>query len=268
LLESESKESPMSVRQNCIFGLHLQTPIRAPRWLNSIGVNAFILKHRVPTDKHTSPAVGPTEDLKRAIALIRHNAQKWNLSPNRVGAVGFSSGSLMILKAALDTNSYEAVDEVDEQSRRPDFIMPIYGSPLVDLDGNDGTGSIIAGMKLTKDSPSAFLVHARDDYVSAENALILARLYKEAGVPVECHIFDVGGHGFGARPVADVPITDWPRLCESWMKQNGWLEVAAKQKLSSEAMSSDKSLAVGPAPAITGRPTGTLGTDNETPSRF
>ena len=206
-------------------------------WLNSIGVNAFILKHRVPTDNQASPIEGPTEDLQRAIALVRHNAQKWNLNPDRIGAVGFSSGSLMIIKAALDTRSYEALDEVDQQSCRPNFIITVYGAPLDDFNGNGVATSTFDGMELTKDSPSAFLVHARDDYVPVENALELERLYKEVGVPVECHVFDVGGHGFGARPVADVPITDWPRLCESWMQKNGWLELAAKQKSSDELAS-------------------------------
>ena len=183
---------------------------------------AFILKHRVPTKKHASPAAGPTEDLQRAIALVKHNAQQWNLNPDRVGAVGFSSGSLMILKAALDTRSYEALDDVDKQVRRPDFIMLIYSAPLIDFNG--GAKSLIDGMQPTKDSPNAFVVHARDDYIPVENALTLARLYNEADAPVECHIFDTGGHGFGARTIADAPITNWPRLCKSWMKDNGWLE--------------------------------------------
>ena len=196
-------------------------------WLNSIGVNAFILKHRVPTAKQASPSAAPTEDLQRAIALIRHNASQWNLNPDQVGAVGFSAGSLMILEAALGTRSYEPLDEVDEQDRRPNFIIPMYGAPLVDLDGN-GAGKILDGMELTKEAPVAFLVHARDDYVPVENSLVLAKLYREAGVPVECHIFETGGHGFGARSVADNPITDWPRLCESWMRQNGWLKLATK----------------------------------------
>ena len=233
-------------------------------WLNSIGVNAFILKHRVPTDKQASPISGPTEDLQRAIALVRHNAEKWNLNANRVGAVGFSSGSLMILKAALNTRYYEAVDEVDQQSCRPDFIIPVYGAPLVDFDGNRGAGSIVDGMELTEDSPNAFLVHARDDFVPVENALVLAKLYEEVGVPAECHVFDAGGHGFGARPVADLPITRWPQLCESWMRKNGWLELAANQKVVCELVT-DEALTgpLSPPADESSPPTGTAGTDKK-----
>ena len=98
---------------------------------------------------------------------------------------------------------------------------------MVQLDGDKGPGMRV-GMELTEDSPTAFLVHAFDDFVPVQNALVLARLYKEADVLVECHVFDSGGHGFGARFVEDVPITNWPKLCESWMRKNGWLELPVK----------------------------------------
>ena len=80
------------------------------------------------------------------------------------------------------------------------------------------------GMEIGKDSPTAFIVHAADDFVPVHNASELARLYEEADVPVECHIFDTGGHGFGARYVEGEPATNWPALCEAWMRTNGWLE--------------------------------------------
>ncbi len=194
------------------------------QWLNSIGVNAFILKYRVPTAKEDDPAAAPTEDLRRAIALVKHNAEKWNLNADRVGALGFSAGGQTLIAAALKKEEvYKAVDEVDKQSRRPDFIIPVYGARMVDLK-KDSAASLRAGMELNANSPKAFIVHAFDDFVPVQNALQLASLYKDAGVPVECHVFDTGGHGFGARFVEGVPVTEWPELCETWMRRNGWLE--------------------------------------------
>ncbi|QEG24102.1 alpha/beta hydrolase [Mariniblastus fucicola] len=189
------------------------------QWLNSIGVNAFILKYRVPTARESDPAAAPTEDLQRAIAMVRHNAEKWNLAKDRVGTLGFSAGGNVIANAAFTTARYDAIDDVDKQSARANFIVPVYGARMVKKEGG-----LRDGMELNKDSPRAFIVHAFDDFVPVQNALELARLYKEADVPVDCHVFDTGGHGFGARFIEDVPVTNWPKLCESWMRKNGWLE--------------------------------------------
>ena len=194
-------------------------------WLNSIGVNAFILKYRVPTHRDDDPSAAPTEDLQRAIALVRHNAETWNLDPNRIGVLGFSAGGMVTVNAALTTSRYEAIDEIDSQSARPNFIIPVYGARMVKKEGG-----LRDGMKLTKESPPAFIVHAFDDYCPVHNALELSRLYKEADVPVDCHVFDSGGHGFGARHVDEHPVTDWPKMCEVWMRTNGWLDTSEKQE--------------------------------------
>ncbi len=192
-------------------------------WLNSIGVNAFILKYRVPTAKQSDPSAAPTEDLQRAIALVRHRSKEWNLNPEQVGVLGFSAGGMVTVNSALTTSRYDAIDEVDEHSARPNFIIPVYGARMV----ND-KGGLRDGMKLEKGSPTAFLVHAYDDFCPVQNAIELSRLYKEANVPVECHIFDTGGHGFGARYVEKFPVTGWPKLCENWMRKNGWLNLPSK----------------------------------------
>lgn len=189
------------------------------KWLNSIGVNAFILKYRVPTAKDDDPAMAPTEDLQRAIALVRHNAANWNLKTDRIGTLGFSAGGNVIANAAFTSDRYDAVDEVDEQSARADFIVPVYGARMVAKEGG-----LRNGMTLDKSAPTAFIVHAVDDMVPVHNAIELSELYSKAGVPFQCHIFDTGGHGYGARYVEGVPVTDWPRLCEAWMRKNGWLE--------------------------------------------
>jgi len=190
------------------------------QWLNSIGVNAFILKYRVPTNKEANPSAAPTEDLQRAIAMVRHNAEKWNLDADRIGVLGFSAGGMVTINAALTTSRYEAIDKIDEQSARPNFIIPVYGARMVKKQGG-----LRDGMKFTEETPTAFVVHTYDDFCPVFNALELCKLYKEADVPVECHVFDTGGHGFGARQVAKHPVTQWPKLCETWMSKNGWLEV-------------------------------------------
>ena len=72
-----------------------------------------------------------------------------------------------------------------------------------------------------------FFAHAANDGVSALNSLLLATELKKVGVPAELHLYATGGHGFGLRPQADKPCTQWPIACEAWMRTMGF---TGKQK--------------------------------------
>jgi acetyl esterase/lipase len=61
--------------------------------LNEIGVAAFVLKYRIPSDESmVKKEIGPLPDVQRALQTVRENASKWNVDPNRVGVMGFSAG--------------------------------------------------------------------------------------------------------------------------------------------------------------------------------
>jgi acetyl esterase/lipase len=194
------------------------------KWLNSLGVNAYVLKYRVPTRKLDFPAGAPTEDLQRAIALIRSNCKAWKIDPDRIGALGFSAGAIVAMRAGLSKDAYAKVDAVDDQSTIPNFLISIYGGRMLEEDG-----SLNNSLTLDVNSPPLFVVHAYDDFVPVQNSLGIASAYKKAGVSVEAHIYDAGGHGFGLRFVKEHPITSWPDRCEEWMRRNGWLEVSASE---------------------------------------
>jgi hypothetical protein len=40
---------------------------------------------------------------------------------------------------------------------------------------------------------------------------------------VELHVFETGRHGFGLA-ASDAVLSIWPRLCEAWLRQHGWLD--------------------------------------------
>jgi hypothetical protein len=44
-----------------------------------------------------------------------------------------------------------------------------------------------------------------------------------AAVPVEIHIYQSGGHGFGIRPSAG-PAAGWAELCVNWLRNLGFLK--------------------------------------------
>jgi acetyl esterase/lipase len=194
-------------------------------WLNSIGVAALVLKYRVPTADLDPRWRTPVIDGQRAMSLARSRAAEWKINPQRIGILGFSAGGHLASRVALqfDKREYDKVDDADAVSCRPDFAALIYSAYAFD----DKTGQLQPDVRVPKDAPPLFFVHAFDDRVRVENSLLLAAEAKKAGVPCEVHVYDIGGHGYGLRPQADKPVTTWPARCAEWLARNGWLKPAS-----------------------------------------
>jgi len=189
-------------------------------WLNSIGVTAALLKYRVPKragfEKH-GPAL---QDAQRAFSLLRQRARELGLDPHRLGVMGFSAGAH--LSAALSTTparSYPVVDAADQVELRPDFTALIYPAYLTVKEQGD---KVSPELPLTTNTPPTFLAIAQDDPVRMENALYYALALKQAGVPVELHLYPSGGHGYGLRRTEKV-VTTWPDRVADWMRAGRWL---------------------------------------------
>jgi acetyl esterase/lipase len=187
-------------------------------WLNSIGVTGIVLKYRVPRrpgDAKDQPPPGALQDAQRAIGLVRSKAKDWGIDPNRIGMLGFSAGGH--LTAAASTHfarrTYEAVDEADKVSCRPDFAVLLYPGYLAET----GKDQLRGDLRVTKETPPTFLAHAGDDRVSPENSVLYYLALKRAGVPAELHVYAAGGHGFGLRP-GEQPVLTWPKRCEEWLR--------------------------------------------------
>ena len=179
------------------------------QWLNSIGITAVVLKYRVPQNRE-----GAFEDVQRAMSLIRHNADKWNIDPARVGIIGFSAGANLAGKLSCNfkTKSYDHIDEADKLSCRPDFAMLVYPYLL----GEDE--KLDSAMKVTSETPNTILIHTQDDSVKPESSIYYFLALKEAKVASELHIFPTGGHGYGLRP-SEHAVSKWPEVCTAWMKK-------------------------------------------------
>jgi len=88
-------------------------------WLNSLGITAFVLKYRLPSDETMADkTIGPLQDAQRAIQVVRQRAGEWGVDPGKVGILGFSAGGN--LTGAISTNFekrlYETKDDVDQVS--------------------------------------------------------------------------------------------------------------------------------------------------------
>jgi acetyl esterase/lipase len=170
-------------------------------WLNSIGVSAAVLKYRVPKNRE-----GALEDARRAVRLVREKSKDWNIDPQRVGMLGFSAGGHL---SATCSNSAD----------RPDFTVLVYPAYLFKPGGIELADEI----KVDKRTPPAFVVQTKDDKKFYRSSLAYAAALDAQGVPVELHLFAKGGHGYGLRP-SEHPVSQWPGLCEAWMRESGFLE--------------------------------------------
>jgi acetyl esterase/lipase len=115
---------------------------------------------------------------------------------------------------------YPLIDAADKESCRPDFAVALYPGHL----WNDETKfELNPDIHVTRNTPPTFLVQAENDNVdSINNSLVYFRALKNAGVPVEIHVYAQGGHAFGLRRT-DFPITGWPQLVETWLATIGIL---------------------------------------------
>ena len=192
-------------------------------WLNSIGVTGIVLKYRVPRRSGSLKDEPPPQALmdgQRAISLVRSKAKDWGIDPQRIGMLGFSAGGHLTAWTAtnFEKRSYEATDEVDRVSCRPDFAVLIYPAYLVGKD----LGKLSPTLPIGKTTPPMFLAHAGDDGVRPENSIAMYVALKKAGVTAELHVYASGGHGFGLRPSTH-PASAWPARCGEWLKSRGLL---------------------------------------------
>jgi acetyl esterase/lipase len=191
------------------------------QWLNSAGVTAVLLKYRVPARKGQERYTAPLQDAQRTLSLVRFHAAEWRVDPRRIGIMGFSAGGHLSAAAStrFEKRAFEPVDEADQASCRPDFVMLIYPAYLVRKDGPD----LSPELTVTSNTPPTFLVQTEDDPVRVENSLFYYLALKQAKVPAEMHLFADGGHGYGLRE-SDKAVTLWPKQAEEWMRGLGVLK--------------------------------------------
>lgn len=187
-------------------------------WLLSKGIACALLKYRVPCE-HQGPyreCASAHVDAQRAMSIVRSRAAEWRIDPNRIGVVGFSAGAHMAIMASTRfSRLYSAVDEADETSSRPDFVLVLYPGRVASRRAAN------PDIQVTAHASPTFLVHSYDDPMNpVENSLVYAAALRKAGVPSEIHIFANGGHAFGLRRI-DSTATAWPTLAEAWLKAIG-----------------------------------------------
>ncbi|TWI69833.1 acetyl esterase/lipase [Pseudoduganella lurida] len=194
------------------------------RALAAKGVAAFVLKYRLnqtpqdmaafdrsmkemfsataqrpPAPQDPATTYAPQiADARAAFALVRSRAAAWRVDPDRIGMIGFSAGAMLTMSTALYGGD-----------ARPAFIANIYG-PLTAVKVPDG-------------APPLFIALAADDPFFANAGYGLIDSWKAARRPVEFHLFEQGGHGFGMYPKTTTS-TGWFDSYTRWLDMHGYLK--------------------------------------------
>jgi acetyl esterase/lipase len=183
--------------------------------LNSSGIACVLLKYRVPDSGPYPKFSSALQDAQRAVGIVRSHAAEWHIDPKRIGVLGFSAGGHLaaVLSSHYEQRVYSPIDAADQVSCRPDFTILIYPAFLT---LSNGAVALSPDIRVTSNTPPAFLVQAENDPVHVENLVTYFLALKNVKVPAEMHIYALGGHGYGLRRTA-LPITAWPPLLEIWL---------------------------------------------------
>ena len=187
---------------------------------------AFVLKYRCKPFKHPVPLL----DAQRAMRLIRHDAAKYNIAPNRIGVMGFSAGGHLAatLSTIGQTTFNLPIDDIDKISARPDFT--VLGYPVITLVEDFAYRGCVVNMlgskpdpekaillspekQVTPNTPPAFLAHGtKDTGVIPKNSEMYHAALKKLNIPTELVFVEGAGHGFGLK-------VDWANKCLAWIKK-------------------------------------------------
>ena len=204
--------------------------VAVARWLTGLGYHAFVLIHRFPDATH-GPAA-PLDDASAAMRAIRAEGFV------QAGVVGLSSGGHLAACLVAARPVDWPIDRQGEAVSRPDVMVIGYAPistnaagrtivadkpPLPPVEKQALYDALQPDAQLLRDPPPAFIVYAANDpVVPVENARRLHAAWQAAGGAAECHLFADAPHGF-ALDTADLPVSLWPRLCEAWLRQTGFL---------------------------------------------
>lgn len=202
------------------------------KWLNSIGVTAFVLLHRLPNQPDmTDPVTGPVMDAQRAVKWVRAHAKDYGISPDKIGVMGCSAGAHLsgCVNVAKDDLS-KCGDELDTVPCRPNFAILISPAAGAANEGNfikgakDNVKKLLEMYQIDKmvDSSTApmLMIHASNDRtVSPMNSVEIYKSLISNGIKQSSlHIFPFGAHSIALR---DQPGSTayWPAIAEQWMRE-------------------------------------------------
>ncbi len=201
---------------------------------NDEGITAFVLKYRLPNDAIMhDKKIGPLQDAQRAMQLVRENAKRWNINPNKIGILGSSAGGHLASTAGTHFQK-SFIDNPSNTNLRPDFMILNY--PVIsfaDSITHAGSKKNLIGLnpseedvrffsnehQVTAKTPPTFITSAlTDKTVPVANSLAFVAALQQNKVSVETFFYQQGKHGYGM--INPKGKEQWIDACLRWVKKN------------------------------------------------
>ncbi len=170
-------------------------------YLASRGMVAILADYRVKT-KHQASPFESLMDAKSAIRLVRMNASKWNIDPNRIVASGGSAGGHLAAATAL-IEAYNDPQDDTTISCVPNAL--ILFNPVID-NGPGGYAYERIGAEYKNFSPlhnilpgappTLFMLGTKDALIPVETGAYYQKVMEIVGSRCELKLYEDAGHGF------------------------------------------------------------------------
>ena len=208
------------------------------RFLNSIGIDAFVCEYRVKPYAYPYPLL----DARRAMRYVRANAEKFGINSRKIAIMGSSAGGHLAAVTSVYPQKLdgEGLDELDSVDYLPNAQILCY--PVTDYASHNGSYHHLYGLDKCRDDafeefkaklnpidyvradvPPAFIWHTEvDKSVSVVSTLKYVTALHNADVRVELHVYPEGAHGLGLA--SDNPfIARWSNDLEIWLRHIGFI---------------------------------------------
>lgn len=204
------------------------------KWLNEIGIHAFVLDYRVAGEGYHHPCA--LLDVQRAVRTVKHNAGQWGINPDKIAVLGFSAGGHLAAMSGVywNVNVLDPADDIDLLSARPDRLILCYPVITDGQLGHQGSFDNFVGThpeyaeqfaldrSVASDTPASFIWHTSDDAsVDVRNSLLFAAALREHEVLFDLHVYEHGRHGMGLA-ADDEHVGTWTEACRIWLRKNGY----------------------------------------------
>ena len=202
------------------------------------GVNVVAMRYRFPRPVGLPKHWTAWQDAQRTVRIVRHEARKRGLDPERIGFTGCSAGGHLALMVATSSTqaTYARIDEIDDEPCHVNFAIPVYPAYVLkpeefestldrQIACNDLDVPLVKDFRFDVKTPPMCFFHGDADDWSAMGSLRMYHRLRLMGVPTELHILAGEPHCFHERPKPGTPAWNWKGRVWDWLVKMGFVEL-------------------------------------------
>ena len=194
------------------------------------GYHAAILRYAVAPSEYPEALL----QLGSSVKYLKEHAEEYHIDPDKIVIQGFSAGGHLAASYGVFWNRKDIFQTIGEAKElKPAGLLLCY--PVItsgELSHQESMHNLLGDRydllkeqmsldkQVSKDTPPTFLWHtATDNSVPVENSILFFMALKQAGVPVEMHIYPCGEHGLALAnfETSNKDGFGIQKECESWI---------------------------------------------------